>query len=460
MSIDTLTQNMGHIQLIGLVDNLIDSTDPSPSPESFLQVQPLPNKGRGFVASRPITKGTLIHVAHPFAAVTHQAWKPETCMGCYAFSYPKTMKCKAVATPLEAQCWLASLGSVGALGSQRPDLSSDQKKKKKRSTPLPPASKLQLRHTAFCSDTCKAAHIDRLPGPRDGSGVPFLWYRWLTCMYRLEHSDLIVASSKTSSSVINGPSPSQYDVEDDDELTDLLNSLWDNATQLTLNQDGTDEHDLTMLRLIASCMLQLNHTEETPDVASQQLWDMQDNELTAFRHTYRGPRFVTTNDLLTSTLPDPVQHAMSLYAKLTHAMTADHPHHHMPQPLTNLDHKLFRAIYFREMANGFGLWEQPTSGSSDDNCEEDKVTDDLELLGYGIYPSAVYFNHSCDANVTKVRHGHLMYFYAKQPISKGEEACISYGNVQAPVQERQQRLLYHYHFLCACRRCAQESIDM
>ncbi|KAI8094830.1 uncharacterized protein B0P05DRAFT_439039, partial [Gilbertella persicaria] len=105
---------------------------------------------------------------------------------------------------------------------------------------------------------------------------------------------------------------------------------------------------------------------------------------------------------------------------------------------------LFRAIYFRERANSFGLWEMSPDGT---------VTDDLELLGWGIYPSAVYFNHACDANVNKIREGRQLKFIANRTIQKGQEACISYGSVHDTVDIRRARLFEHYHFMCACTQC-------
>ncbi|KAI8073705.1 hypothetical protein BDF21DRAFT_302151, partial [Thamnidium elegans] len=112
--------------------------------------------------------------------------------------------------------------------------------------------------------------------------------------------------------------------------------------------------------------------------------------------------------------------------------------------------ELFRSIFFRERANSFGLWEM----SNDEVANASGgVSDDLELLGFGIYPSAVYFNHSCDANVIKVRDGRSMKFISRRMIDEGEEACISYGSVDDDVHNRRQRLLEHYHFLCQCIRC-------
>ncbi|KAI8369000.1 hypothetical protein BD560DRAFT_330574, partial [Blakeslea trispora] len=87
---------------------------------------------------------------------------------------------------------------------------------------------------------------------------------------------------------------------------------------------------------------------------------------------------------------------------------------------------------------------------------EGAITDDLELLGWGIYPSAVYFNHSCDANVIKVRKKRNIKFIAIHTIEQDQETCISYGAVHEPVETRRARLLEHYHFECQCTRCIDE----
>ncbi|KAI9358700.1 hypothetical protein BD770DRAFT_320528 [Pilaira anomala] len=135
------------------------------------------------------------------------------------------------------------------------------------------------------------------------------------------------------------------------------------------------------------------------------------------------------------------------------------PLHKVPSSSTTLekiDHALFRSIYFRERSNSFGIWEK--SNELEEDHGDGVVSDDLELLGFGLYPSAVYFNHSCDANVMKVREGRQIQFISKRMLEEGEEACISYGSVHEDVYERRQRLLENYHFICQCTRCIQEDM--
>ncbi|KAM3415537.1 putative protein lysine methyltransferase SET6 [Cercospora zeina] len=52
--------------------------------------------------------------------------------------------------------------------------------------------------------------------------------------------------------------------------------------------------------------------------------------------------------------------------------------------------------------------------------------DGEEYMGYAVYPAASYFNHSCDANVHKTRHGSEWEFRSARDIAPGEQLCITY----------------------------------
>jgi hypothetical protein len=97
----------------------------------------------------------------------------------------------------------------------------------------------------------------------------------------------------------------------------------------------------------------------------------------------------------------------------------------------------------RHLSNSFGIWELP-------------ISPDSENLGSAMYPSASYFNHSCDPNIAKVRCGRAVLFVTSKEISKGEELCISYGHTERQVEERQQVLRDWWGFNCNCHRCIKE----
>lgn len=96
--------------------------------------------------------------------------------------------------------------------------------------------------------------------------------------------------------------------------------------------------------------------------------------------------------------------------------------------------------------NSFGI----RSGSEDGD----------EYLGYGLYPGASFFNHSCKPNIAKKRVGSLWEFRALREIAEGEECCITYlggDEEEMTVVERRSRLKAFWGFQCMCRRCQDES---
>ncbi|KAI7906364.1 uncharacterized protein BX663DRAFT_496153 [Cokeromyces recurvatus] len=444
----------------------------------MLEIAVLPGKGRGYRATEDITAGTTIHVSEPLTTTVSQEWIPETCFWCFNFSYPKKQKFKAVSTREEqlelSNQWLSSkedgYTSKGSVTHAVQQL----------------ASTLVFKDILFCSETCREEF------KRSGLSTPFEWYMTMAANYRLDNefkrnklkeTNLIQNQLKDEEIMII----ESLDIHDDKALSDWLDEAWscivDNDFELYREIDDTDR---AMCRLIASCIIRKDaelypcNDNLPPLPRFKDLLAIQNNELSHFRSCFINPKneLYPSHDnqksissslllpciqhiiklgpkerreLLLSVLPLEVLDVMALYSFFARAFKDTHvtKKNSIKIPtLANLDHRLFRSIYFRERANSFGLWEM-----SHDHTD---VTDDLELLGWGIYPSAVYFNHSCDANVIKIRDGRKMKFIAKRMIKKGEEACISYGNVEEDVENRRSRLLKHYHFLCQCTRCIQE----
>ncbi|TQN63901.1 putative protein lysine methyltransferase SET6, partial [Colletotrichum shisoi] len=66
----------------------------------------------------------------------------------------------------------------------------------------------------------------------------------------------------------------------------------------------------------------------------------------------------------------------------------------------------------RDSHNAFGIRSLEVEGS--------------ELFGFGCWPAASYFNHSCGPNVEKKRVGRAWEFRAADDVEKGEELCITY----------------------------------
>ncbi|KAK4569547.1 Histone-lysine N-methyltransferase set-6 [Recurvomyces mirabilis] len=82
-----------------------------------------------------------------------------------------------------------------------------------------------------------------------------------------------------------------------------------------------------------------------------------------------------------------------------------------------------------------------------------------EYMGYGIWPVASYFNHSCAPNVAKKRIGNGWVFRAAGEIAVGDECCITYlggDEKDLDVRERRARLSEVWGFTCQCCRCVDE----
>ncbi|KAK9899587.1 SET domain-containing protein, partial [Cystobasidium minutum MCA 4210] len=103
------------------------------------------------------------------------------------------------------------------------------------------------------------------------------------------------------------------------------------------------------------------------------------------------------------------------------------------------------ALVTRDHGNSFGIFE-------------DELGRDGEMLGYGTWTEASFFNHSCGANLTKRRSGRFYVFTAKCDIQPGEELCINYieDAVAEPVDVRRARLQAGWGFVCRCARCTEE----
>ena len=118
-----------------------------------------------------------------------------------------------------------------------------------------------------------------------------------------------------------------------------------------------------------------------------------------------------------------------------------------PSILLSCTPSICRSLAEAGSHNAFGL----RSGSEDGE----------EYVGYAIYPSASYFNHSCNPNVRKGRKGRAWVFEAAREIAVGEECCITYlggDERDLNVGQRRQRLRENWGFDCACVRCREEAV--
>lgn len=102
--------------------------------------------------------------------------------------------------------------------------------------------------------------------------------------------------------------------------------------------------------------------------------------------------------------------------------------------------ELFMDLIAIEEANCFGLFEMTPGGCI--------------YFGRALYVKASRFNHSCDANVARVRIGRVMHFIATRDIRQGEELFIRYV---APLQQNKREALQKsYGFTCQCGKCDED----
>ncbi|KAK5689316.1 Histone-lysine N-methyltransferase set-6 [Elasticomyces elasticus] len=114
--------------------------------------------------------------------------------------------------------------------------------------------------------------------------------------------------------------------------------------------------------------------------------------------------------------------------------------------LPNCTTEICQALVAASSHNAFGI----RSGSEDGE----------EYMGYAVYPSSSYFNHSCSPNVAKQRVGNAWRFWVIDDVGKGEQLCISYlgGDEKGlSVEERRARLTEVWGFVCECARCQWEA---
>lgn len=107
------------------------------------------------------------------------------------------------------------------------------------------------------------------------------------------------------------------------------------------------------------------------------------------------------------------------------------------------------TLVTQDSHNSFGIRSLDDNGS--------------EMFGYGVWPLASYFNHSCEPSVRKRRVGRGWEFWAAHDVEVGEELCISYmGGEEQDLNlgERRRRSEEIWGFVCACLKCTREEEEL
>ena len=143
---------------------------------------------------------------------------------------------------------------------------------------------------------------------------------------------------------------------------------------------------------------------------------------------------------------------LRVYAFLCHSLPK-----HLKQYVSTI-----RPLLARDTGNAFGIWDG-------DNRDE--------MLGWGVWVSASYFNHSkipfswwllrtqpspaiegCFPNLKRTRIGRTICFTTSRPVVAGEELCISYIDINQSLAVRKRELQDSWFFECQCLRCRSEAI--
>ena len=117
--------------------------------------------------------------------------------------------------------------------------------------------------------------------------------------------------------------------------------------------------------------------------------------------------------------------------------------------LQHISGEMCLTLVTRDSHNSFGIRSLDDNGS--------------EMFGYGVWPLASYFNHSCEPSVSKRRVGRAWEFRTAHAVEPGEELSISYmgGDEQdLNLGERRRRSEDIWGFMCACTKCVREEDEL
>ncbi|KAJ2400926.1 hypothetical protein GGI23_001728 [Coemansia sp. RSA 2559] len=484
-----------------------------------VRIRYVPGRGRGYFAARGIAKGETVLKAVPLACAISEDWVKNTCWWCFAYDPRKTHSVGAV-----------DHETLEGLVKQQGSDSNNSKKQPRQSVQYKGVfCSIECRQKAVLAHGGQSRWHSyvALLGAIDSEVRAFRGRQNCTRPTRL--SDYSTRQHLNSTvRYLTAPDPSlstfddapavigdnartsmswniDFDPDDssDQQLSDWISQVWDTITAHKLFQQHLpDSSQRELVRLISNAMCLEDAAANPTELESWQalvlslkgaerdfappctLPHVRNNEVDFLRATLRRLHAETPGSDTPSTISpvrlpfQPTPHqieqsqwgavvfraAASAYMLLVPAWRVTTKSH----VLGKLTHERFRTVYYREMANSFGIWE-----SAEDDvrlppsalimpAEEQPVHSkgaESEWLGFVIYSTAVYFNHSCAPNVRKVREQRTMNFISCRDIAQDEELFITYGSVAESGPERRSRLQEHFFFECTCDRCLAEASE-
>jgi SET and MYND domain-containing protein len=234
----------------------------------------------------------------------------------------------------------------------------------------------------------------------------------------------------------------------DDEINDILKpseetieEAWTAAEEKARLIRAARSGSPTKTQLKALRQAQAIHPD--PDT----IWFLLDAAIESLR---QSDIIAVTADLAADTQPYVNEEDLRFHVEAYLALLAVAPTELVP----HVQQSLLRTLQSRTTHNSFGL------RSLDEGDEPG--TAGSECFGFGVWPGASYWNHSCKPNVQKQRCGRTWKFLAKRDIGTGEELCISYlGGDERDMStpERREKLKHIWGFECGCNRCGRGERD-
>lgn len=355
--------------------------------------------GRGCFARAQIPKGTVIHLSrHPIGSSVARVFRKEVCTWCFGYQDGKTLKHR-----LHDKIYFCSQECVASFVKSDPeDLL---------------AQTLVRVELLFAQSRGEVSDKD-IPGDEDlDAEISRIWAA-------TEKWESLLARLKPSKKAQIRPTVNDDDYCELRYVLGVLHSMYQTNKAEKLHQ--REEH-----------LEEQKPANVTPDGASQlSLSGMDDGEALAIE--------AKLFDILHSSESQKVHRYPYLavsYSNIYKFIRLIAPEEYLPF----ISIQAVRDIIGRNLTNAFGIWSPVTSSD-----------EEREYFGFGVYPSASFFNHSCKPNVTKIRRGASYEYIAKEDIPVGAELCISYGIRESDGLKQRQDALREWFFECGCLRCTTE----
>ncbi|TIA92952.1 hypothetical protein E3P99_00417 [Wallemia hederae] len=288
----------------------------------------------------------------------------------------------------------------------------------------------------FCTEECKAKYMDRLS------------------------PDLLVFLSNAEDYARRRkqvkPVPREEGEEDDDIIPDsrIIDQTWvdsQNTLVEVLHAISRDKPSKSQRKLIS----------EVQAAGLRSYDDDSDTDIDSLKNL---ASYLTTNILSPSTVTRTLELSTTLEPFTLSRLLDQQVNQYLalvsllPPSLTKyaLPTTAIAKILAVDRSNSFGIW----SGSSDKSSSQSEERS--ELLGSMLVPSLSRFNHSCTPTVSKHRYRRTWTFATMDVVNTDEEIFITYlgGDEKTlNVEDRRQRLLNGWGFVCGCTKCTAESTD-